>query len=61
MIGLFVAEMREGNELMYEFTEPFVVDDSAFRAAFPGEAPSDLEAAIAASLEARRRPDGASA
>ncbi len=61
VIGLFVAEMREGNELMYEFTEPFVVDDSAFRAAFPGEAPSDLEAAIAASLEARRRPDGASA
>jgi nucleoside-diphosphate-sugar epimerase len=58
LAGLFVPDVREGNELMYEFTEPFVVDDSAFRAAFPDEpaaTPTPLEAAVADAVEARRR------
>ena len=33
--GVFVPMVRELNEIMYQFTEPFVVDDSRFRAAFP--------------------------
>jgi nucleoside-diphosphate-sugar epimerase len=54
LAGLVVPEIREGNELMYEFTEPFVVDDSAFRSAFPGEGVSNLETAVAACLEGLR-------
>jgi len=34
LAGLFVPMIREMNEIMYQCTEPFVVDDSAFRAAF---------------------------
>lgn len=55
--GLFSPVIREGNELMYEFTEPFVVDDSAFRSAFgsvAGAASTPLETAVAESIAARR-------
>jgi nucleoside-diphosphate-sugar epimerase len=61
LAGLVVPVIREGDELMYEFTEPFVVDDSAFRAAFPGEAVTDLETAVAASLDGLRRRESATA
>jgi nucleoside-diphosphate-sugar epimerase len=54
MAGLFSPVVREGNELMHQWTEPFVVDDSAFRAAFPGHAPTPLAEAVAAALAGRR-------
>jgi nucleoside-diphosphate-sugar epimerase len=54
LAGLFVADIREGDELMYEFTRPFVVDDSAFRAAFPTALPTPLQEAVEVSLRARR-------
>jgi nucleoside-diphosphate-sugar epimerase len=60
LAGLFAADAREGDELMYEFTQPFVVDDSAFRAAFPHALPTSLEDAVETSLRARR-PDLAAA
>lgn len=53
LAGLFVPDVREGTELMYEFTAPFVVDDSAFRTTFGGRA-TPLEDAVAATLDARR-------
>lgn len=53
LLGLIVPDVREGNELMYEFTRPFVVDDAAFRQTFGGQA-TPLEDAVAASLDARR-------
>lgn len=34
LIGLFVPIVRELKEMEYEFSEPFIVDDSKFRAAF---------------------------
>jgi nucleoside-diphosphate-sugar epimerase len=34
MVGLFVPMVREMKEMAYEFEEPYVVDDSRFRAAF---------------------------
>ncbi|MFZ0323133.1 MAG: NAD-dependent epimerase/dehydratase family protein [Actinomycetes bacterium] len=37
LAGVFVPMVREMNEIMYQCTEPFVVDDSAFRAAFGSE------------------------
>jgi nucleoside-diphosphate-sugar epimerase len=54
LAGVFIPAVREGNELMYEFTEPFVVDDSAFREAFPGCSGTDLETAVASSLGGMR-------
>jgi nucleoside-diphosphate-sugar epimerase len=50
LAGLFSAQIREGNEMMYEFTEAFVVDDSAFTRAFPGTPASSLDDAVRASL-----------
>ena len=44
--GLFIPEAREMIEMGYEFEEPFIVDDSAFRAAFPTQA-TPLESSIA--------------
>jgi len=61
MAGLFSADIREGNELMYQWTEPFVVDDSTFRSAFPGHAPTPLADAVADALAGRRTPAPASA
>ena len=42
--GLFVKEIREFGEMSYEFTEPFVMDDSQFRQAFGGEVTPHREA-----------------
>lgn len=38
VMGLFVPEVREMKEMYYEFAEPYVVDDSKFRATFGGSA-----------------------
>ena len=38
VLGLFNAEIREMKEMAYEFTQPFVVDDSKYRQAFGAEA-----------------------
>ncbi len=54
MAGLFVPTVREGNELMHEWTESFVVDDSAFRAAFPSVRATSLEQAVASTISALR-------
>jgi len=37
MVGLFVPIVREMKEMLYEFEEPYVVDDSDYRAAFGAE------------------------
>lgn len=37
LVGVFVPMAREMNELMYQSTAPFVVDDRAFRRAFGDE------------------------
>ncbi len=34
VVGLFVKEIREMKEMAYEFTEPFVMDDSQYRESF---------------------------
>lgn len=47
LAGLFSPEAREMKEMMYEFVEPFVVDDSDFRATFKGMAgPTPHQTAI---------------
>ncbi len=43
-VGLFNGNVRELKEMLYEFEEPFVVDDSRFEAAFGGSATPLLEA-----------------
>jgi nucleoside-diphosphate-sugar epimerase len=48
---------REGAELLYQFEQPFLVDDSAFRAVFATRA-TDWDAGIAATLDwYRAEPD----
>jgi nucleoside-diphosphate-sugar epimerase len=44
MAGLFVPGARASVEMMYEFTEPFVVDSSTFEKAFGTKATPILEA-----------------
>ena len=44
-MGLFNPGMREMIEMLYEFEEPFVVDDSKFEQAF-GEQATPLKEAI---------------
>ncbi len=34
LLGLFVPEIREMKEMAYEFTEPYVVEDSKFTQTF---------------------------
>ncbi len=49
-VGLFNGNVRELKEMLYEFEEPFVVDDSRFEAAFGGSAtplPEAIEATVA--------------
>lgn len=48
--GLFIPEARESVELLYEFNEPFVVDDSKFRAAFQIE-PTPIEVGVENTVE----------
>jgi nucleoside-diphosphate-sugar epimerase len=48
-IGLFKPQMREYLHTLYQFTEPWVVDDSKFRAAF-GDHATPLDEALATTL-----------
>lgn len=45
-LGWFVPMLREVHEMMYQWEEPFVIDDRRFRAAF-NAAPAELERAAA--------------
>jgi nucleoside-diphosphate-sugar epimerase len=58
--GLFVPEAKEMIEMAYEFEEPFIVDDSAFRAAFPFE-PTPFAASLAETVAWWRAREGANA
>lgn len=50
--GVFVPMVRELNEIMYQYTSPFVVDDSAFRERFTGtEWVTPVDQAIAATVQ----------
>ena len=44
--ALFHRPSRELLDIRYQFEEPFVVDDSSFRAAFPDFVVTPLEAAV---------------
>jgi len=49
-VGLFNGNVRELKEMLYEFEEPFVVDDSRFEATFGGSAtplPEAIETTLA--------------
>lgn len=46
-MGLFMPIMRELNEMLYQWEEPFIVDDGRFRARF-GAQPTALDAAAQA-------------
>jgi nucleoside-diphosphate-sugar epimerase len=48
-VGLFVPLVREMNEMLYQWDEPFVVDDRRFRERF-GAQPTGLEVAASATL-----------
>ena len=48
-VGLFNGNVRELKEMLYEFEEPFVVDDSRFESAFGGSA-TPLSEAIEATI-----------
>ena len=48
-IGLFKPEMREYRHTLYQFTAPWIVDDSKFRAAF-GDLSTPLDEALAITL-----------
>ena len=48
-IGLFKPEMREYLHTLYQFSDPWVVDDSKFRAAF-GDLATPLDEALATTL-----------
>jgi nucleoside-diphosphate-sugar epimerase len=50
MLGLMVPLMRELNEMMYQWDEPFVVDDSRFRARFQA-VPADVNQAALETVE----------
>jgi nucleoside-diphosphate-sugar epimerase len=58
-LGLFNPGMREMIEMLYEFEEPFVVDDSKFEQAF-GEHATPLREAIGDTVRwfRSRRPVG---
>ena len=46
-LGLFMPIMRELNEMLYQWDEPFVVDDSRFRTRF-GVKPTPVDEAVTA-------------
>ncbi len=48
-LGLVVPIIREVNEMMYQWDEPFILDDRRFRAAFTAE-PTEPERAAAATV-----------
>jgi hypothetical protein len=49
-LGLVKPEMREYLHTLYQFTDPWVVDDSKFRAAF-GDLSTPLDEALDTTLE----------
>jgi nucleoside-diphosphate-sugar epimerase len=54
LLGLFAPIVREMKEMMYEFQEPYIVDDSQFRAAF-GATTTPLPDAVAATVAWHRQ------
>jgi len=52
--GLFVPLVREMNEMLYQWDEPFVVDDRAFRGRF-GLEPEGADAAARATVDWAKR------
>jgi nucleoside-diphosphate-sugar epimerase len=50
LLGIFIPALREMPEMRYQWEEPFVIDDSAFRKRF-GVTPEDRERAAAATVE----------
>ena len=48
-VGLFNGNVREMKEMLYEFDEPFVVDDTKFETAFGSHA-TPLPEAIGATV-----------
>ena len=50
VLGLVKPAMREYLHTLYQFREPWVVDDTAFRAAF-GACPTPLDEALAATTQ----------
>ena len=50
IIGLFIPEVREMVEMMYEFEQPFVVDDSKFIEKF-GNCATPVDTALAETLD----------
>lgn len=57
-LGLFVPLVREMNEMLYQWDEPFVVDDARFRARF-GALPTDADEAARATVAWARAAYGA--
>lgn len=57
-LGLFVADIRELPEMLYEFEEPFVMDHSRYAAAF-GDHATPLEDAIEATVVWYRQAEAA--
>ncbi len=52
LAGVFVPMVREMNEIMYQFTSPFVVDDAAFLAQFGATDPvTPTDAALRATVQ----------
>jgi hypothetical protein len=49
VVGLFKPEMREYQHTLYQFTAPWVVDDSKFRSTF-GDLATPLDEALATTL-----------
>jgi len=54
LLGIVMPPMREMAEMRYQWAEPFIVDDSAFRARFAVE-PETVERAAAATVAWARR------
>jgi nucleoside-diphosphate-sugar epimerase len=50
VVGVFVPLVREVGEMLYQWDEPFVIDDSRFRQRFLQE-PSDVNEAAAATVK----------
>jgi hypothetical protein len=48
-VGLFVPLLREVGEMLYQWDEPFVIDDRRFRERFHQE-PVDVDEAAAATV-----------
>ena len=51
LAGLFIPIVREMNEIMYQFAEPFVVDDRAFRTTFPAVSTTEPTLAVKETVE----------